>query len=394
MRSPLALVFFKETREMFRDKRVRSGAFLWPVAIIVLFLFLFGFVAGTLSKPENLKVHLVGSGGLLGEQLREAKLNVQTVGSLEEGEKLIRAGTARLVLQLPDIASLGTSQQSVEVVAAFDPSDTKSQVTLRAVKELFREVNVGVVKKLLSAKGIPEQMAEPVHVLERPVKVGETEANDFIVGMLPYLIVIWAFYGGMSIVADLVAGEKEKTTLETLLIAPIKRSDIALGKFFALSLVCLISSLSSLVGLWIVERINLPLTRSILENGLGVTATAFGVILLVLVPTVALFASTLLAISTYARNVREAQTMTTLVSFIVILPAVFSQFIGYTDFATARWVNFVPVLNAANDIRNALLGKFDPIGLAITVVVSMSIAAVSIAFAVRMFKREEVLVRV
>ena len=393
MRSPLALVFFKETREMFRDKRVRASAFFWPIAVIVLFLYLFGFVANTLSKPENLKVHLVGSGGELGKRLRDAKLNVLSVPSMQEGERLIRLGKARLVLELPEEWLRDNGERSVNVAAAFDPSDTKSQITLRAVKELFREVNVGVVKRLLAERGVPEELAEAVHVEERPVKVGES-ANDFVVGMLPYLIVIWAFYGGMSIVSDLVAGEKEKTTLETLLIAPIKRSDIALGKFLALSVVCLISSLSSLIGLWIVGFLNLPVTRTLLENGLGVSLPAFGVILLVLLPTVALFASTLLAISTYARNVREAQTLTTLVSFIVILPAVFSQFIGFTDFASARWVSLIPVLNAANGIRNALLGKYDGVGLAITVAVSVGIAAVSIAVAVRMFKREEVLVRV
>lgn len=393
--NPTWIVFWKETREMFRDKRVRSGAFVWPIVMIVLFLYLFGFVASTISKPENLKVHIVGSKGALADELSKAKLNTQFVDSMADGEQLIRDGKARVVLELPNDEDLkNAANQQVKIVAAYDPKDQKSQITLGAIRDLFAGVNIEIVKKILSTQGVPENLAEPIQLDIKPLKIGEEGASDFIVGMLPYLIVIWAFYGGMSIVADLVAGEKERATLETLLISPIKRTHIAVGKFLALSLVCLISSLSSIAGLFIVNLLNLPMTRPLLEKGIGISPMAFGVILAVLIPTVFLFAALLIAISTYSRNVREAQTQTTLLSFVVILPAVFSQFIGFTDFGSERWINAVPVLNAANSIRAAMLGKFDGIGLLITFGVSTALAAIAIAIAVRMFNREEVLVRV
>ncbi len=393
--NPTWIVFWKETREMFRDKRVRTGAFVWPIVMIVMFLYLFGFLANTLSKPENLKVHVVGGKGALAAELTKAKLNTQFVKTMAEGEQLIRDGKARVVLQLPDDGDLRSSaNRQVTIVAAYDPKDQKSQITLGAIRQLFAGLNIEIVKKVLAAKGVSETMAQPVLLDVRPVKIGEGGASDFIVGMLPYLIVIWAFYGGMSIVADLVAGEKERATLETLLISPIKRTHIALGKFFALSLVCLISSLSSIAGLVIVNLMNLPMTRSMMEKGVGITPMSLAVIFAVLIPTVFLFAAMLIAISTYARNVREAQTQTTLLSFVVILPAIFSQFIGFTDYGSERWINAVPVLNAATSIRAALLGKYDGIALLITFGVSTALAAIAIAVAVRMFNREEVLVRV
>lgn len=380
---------------MLRDKRVRSGAIFWPIAMIVMFLYLFGFVASTISKPENLKVHVVRGESALRKAFSDAKLNVQTVGSIEAGEQLIRDGKARVVLALPEDSDLRSAGiKPVEVVVAFDPKDQKSQITLGAVRRVFSEMNREVVKQVLVAKGVSAEMSEPVRVKERPVKVGEGGANDFVVGMLPYLIVIWAFYGGMSIVADLVAGEKERATLETLLISPVSRTSIALGKFLALATVCLVSSLSSIVGLLVIYVLNLPITRPLLENGMGLNATSFAVILAVLIPTVALFAALLVAISTYSRNVREAQTQTTLLSFVVILPAVFSQFIGFTDFGSERWINLIPVLNTATTIRSALLGKFDALGLLITLGSSAVLATLAIAFAVRMFQKEEVLVRV
>lgn len=380
---------------MFRDKRVRSGAIFWPIAMIVMFLYLFGFLASTLSKPENLKVHVVKGESALAEAFKKAKLNVQTVDTIEEGEQLIRDGKARIVMALPndeDLKNAGT--KAVQVVVAFDPKDQKSQITLGAVRKVFSEMNQEIVKAVLVAKGVSADMSEPVQVKEKPVKVGEGGANDFVLSMLPYLIVIWAFYGGMSIVADLVAGEKERATLETLLISPVSRTSIALGKFLALATVCLVSSLSSIVGLVVINLLNLPITRPLLEEGMGLNPASFAVILAVLLPTVALFAALLVAISTWARNVREAQTQTTLLSFVVILPAVFSQFIGFTDFGSERWVSLIPVLNTATTIRSALLGKYDGVGLLLTLGSSGLLAAVAIALAVRMFQREEVLVRV
>jgi sodium transport system permease protein len=107
-----------------------------------------------------------------------------------------------------------------------------------------------------------------------------------------------------------------------------------------------------------------------------------------------MFASLLLTFSTYAKNPREAQSYISLASFIVVVPAAFSQLIGLTDAGSQNWVNFVPVLNAANNIRNALLGKPDWPGTAITVLVSGAIAAVLVSIVVKLFNREQVLTRV
>jgi sodium transport system permease protein len=192
----------------------------------------------------------------------------------------------------------------------------------------------------------------------------------------------------------MVAGEKEKNTLETLLISPVRRTDIVLGKFLALGLVSLLSSLSSLVGLVVIAAIKMPGSEVIFKGGSGVTPLSATIIILVMLPLVALFSSILIAVSSYARNPREAQTYLTQVSFVVIIPAMFSQVIGLMDAGSAFWVNFVPILNVANNMRLALLGKPDFTGAAATIGVSLVLAAIALTFTVKLFNREEVLVRV
>jgi sodium transport system permease protein len=109
---------------------------------------------------------------------------------------------------------------------------------------------------------------------------------------------------------------------------------------------------------------------------------------------VAFFASVLLAVSTYAKNSREAQTYMGTVYLIVLLPAVFSQVLGFTDIGSQMWVNFVPVLGTTANIRQAFQGKTNLAGVGESILVGVVLALVMFRIAVYLFNREEVLVRV
>jgi sodium transport system permease protein len=389
--SPILKVFRKETREMFRDKRVRSAAFIGPIVLMVLVTALLGFVAGTVGKKENQRVHVVKANTPEVKALRATGVQVIEVKDLAAGQELVKTGKARVLLDFPPARPDG--QQIVD--AYVDPKNQSGQIALAMVQSFFNEINKRQLSEVLRAKGIPDSARERVKLERKEVVVGaKGGASDFIVGLLPYLIVIWAFYGAMSIAGDMVAGEKEKNTLETLLISPVRRTDIVLGKFLALGLVSLLSSLSSLVGLVVIAAIKMPGSEVIFKGGSGVTPLSATIIILVMLPLVALFSSILIAVSSYARNPREAQTYLTQVSFVVIIPAMFSQVIGLMDAGSAFWVNFVPILNVANNMRLALLGKPDFTGAAATIGVSLVLAAIALTFTVKLFNREEVLVRV
>lgn len=384
-------IFLKEVREMLRDKRVRSGALVSPMLMMLVLLLLFGFITESLRKRENLKVHVIGSGVFV-DQLKQAKMNVLPLASVAEAEAKIRKGEVRVALELPPAIQPG--KQAV-IRAYFDPKDEKAQVNVAQLGAVFAVANKQALEDLIVKQGMPKEAAEPIKFEEKPVKVGEEPgAADFIIRLLPYIIVVYAFFGGMGSVGDLVAGEKEKMTLETLLITAASRRDIALGKFFALAALCLASSLSAVAGLLIAGVLKLKMLEALFPNGLGVTPMALLVTMAALLPAVALFASLMLATSTKAKNTREAQTQLTFLSLVVLMPAMFSQFIGLTDFAKATWIHAIPVLNTASAIRAALQANVDATGLALGIGVNLILAALALWRAIELFKREEVLVRV
>ncbi len=392
--NPSLQVYKKEIMEMLRDKRVRSGAFITPMFVVLMMVMLFGFIMESVGKKENIPVHFVKTSDPLMTQIRESKLQLHEISSEAVGKSLILSGKARLVVVFDKPKDFGNFQQKI-IRLMYDDKEESAQIAKAQFMQALSQTMRDGIEKQLVAQGLPKEAAEPIKFEDSPVQVGSGKgASTMILSLLPYMIVLFAFTGGFSIASDIVAGEKEKSTLETLLITPASRTQIVLGKFFALMTVCFCSSMSALFGLVFASIAHLPGTAKMMESGLGLTPQSVVLMLGLLLPLVAFFAGILLIVSTYARNMREAQTYLALVNLVVLIPAVFSQMIGFTGLASQFWINLVPVLNTASNIRAALQGKTDFAAYGATAGIGIVLAAIAITIAIRMFNREKVLLRV
>jgi sodium transport system permease protein len=381
----------KELREMFRDRRVRT-AMIMPVLMVYLIMQFFGFIGDAAQSATKQSVYIVQSSNPAVAAISGSGMLVKTVKSVEEGEQMIRSGKAGVVLNFGPLPLSADKPQVIE--AYFDPQRDTSQIAIGALSQHLEQNAKKSLMATLASHGIPATAAEPVKLEKKEVKVGSSGVGQVVVSILPYLVVLFAFTGGVSLASDLVAGEKEKNTLETLLITPVARTQIVFGKFLALAAVCLLSSSMALVGLLLAGASKTAQHSEMFKGGFGLTPVSALTILLLILPLVALFASILIAISSFARNTREAQTYLALVNVVVILPAVFSQVIGLTDLGTKLWINLVPILNTANNIRNALLGRSELLPIVLTIGESLIFALIALRIAVWLFNREEVLTRV
>ncbi len=389
------VVFKKEVRDMFRDRRVRSGAFIMPVFMIILFVQLFAMIEDTVKKPKKQAVAVVGI------QLDQAseKLIEQVAGTVThvtnraEGVKELQKGKVKLVVDFGHGLEAGLNGHKAVVQATYDPSEPLSQIALGTLRETVSALNKTALDAQLKAVGATQVDPDPIKFESKEAERAKGLGGSTLVGLLPYLIVIWAFYGGFSIVADLVAGEKERGTMETLLVSPLTRREAALGKYLSLCLVCLLSSLMSLVAILVLGALHLGNTAVLFPTGFSLSGPALAAMALALIPLVLMFAGILLTVSAASKNMREAQTYLTLVSFVVIMPAIFSQFLGFTGMANAVWVKWTPVLGSAVCLREALLGKTDWAGLGSTVLSCLLISVVFLVAAFKLFERESILAR-
>lgn len=381
---------------MLRDKRVVNAAFVAPVFMIVLFVMIFGLIESKVRSKPDLKLAFVRDDGnaMLRELEKNKEVKTEFVDTVAQGLQKMKDGQVRAVVEFSPDFDAGVASGTAKVTVHYESTEPLSAIANSAVRRMVQEMNRASARAVLESKGVDQALAEPIQYDEQDVQKQEGLGGSMIASLIPYLIVLWAFYGGFSTVTDLVAGEKERGTMETLLISPITRNQVALGKFLSLAVICLVSSLTTLVGVLAIGLVDLEITRALFPTGLNISFLAVVEMFGVLIPLVVLFASLLIAVSAYAKNVREAQTYLTLVSFVVLMPAIFSQFIGFTGAQDEAWVRLAPILSTAVALKEALLNELEFGNFLMTAGVNLVLGLLMLRVAFWLFNREQILTRV
>jgi sodium transport system permease protein len=233
---------------------------------------------------------------------------------------------------------------------------------------------------------------EPVKV-ER-VNTAESRENvgELIGGWIAYLLVPLCLAGASYPAIDIGAGEKERGTLETLLICPISRSAIVMGKFLTVLTTGLVAALITVVsfGSW-GYVIGSMMGVDIVEKAMSTLGLIdLTLILALLIPLTAIFAALLLSLSIYARSYKEAQNYIGPLTMVIFMPLVVSILPGIE----LNWkLAMVPVLNVALGIKELVKGTIDYSLLAVVLLSTLVLAGAMIAFCVSWFQKEKVLFR-
>jgi sodium transport system permease protein len=210
-------------------------------------------------------------------------------------------------------------------------------------------------------------------------------------GFLPYLFIIFCMMGSMYPAIDLGAGEKERGTLETLLLAPIKRRQIVLGKFLVVFTTGVTSALLSLVGIGVMLMTKgKDVTGELGQIIASISVIDLILIALMLIPIAAMFAALLLSVSIYARSFKEASSYCGPLNFLVIVPA----FIAMLPMVSLDWYwAMVPITNVSLAIKELIKGTMNYEMFIAILGSSFIIAAGFLFFCTKWFERESVLFR-
>ena len=215
----------------------------------------------------------------------------------------------------------------------------------------------------------------------------DTSAQIFSM-MLPMLLMTFLFSACTSIAPESIAGEKERGTIATLLVTPMKRSSLAMGKIFSLSTIALLGGLSSFLG----TMLSIP---KLMEGSLdGLSASVYGVIdyvllLLVILSTVLVMISAIAVISTLAKTVKEASTMIMPLMIIVMLIGVSGMFTGGT--ASDAVMYLIPLYNSAQCMSGIFSFSYDAAHIAITVGTNLLCCGVLVGVLTKMFNSEKIM---
>jgi sodium transport system permease protein len=391
------IVFKKEFKEIFSDSRTRFNVVVSPLLITPLILALVGSMAqrqAKESRAETIKVGVVGmqKAPQLMEELKGAnKIELEPVASVEAAEAKVRDRSHKAAILLPEDADerLGNGD-SISIPVVQDAGNEASEQAAKRVKDLLSERGDLLAAKRLQDAGLSKQLVKPFLVGDKKLTGSGGSGMQLLAMFLPYTLALSALMGGIMAATDSVAGEKERGTLETLLVAPLSRRDIALGKFCTVTATALVSSLLSVVGLFWPFYVKLPMFNWMTSDGLSLGPAAFVAILLVQVPLAVLGSGVLLAVSTMARNQKEMQTLT---GPIVMVGLVCSMMAMLVRADAALYWSLVPIANSGLVLKQALQGMLNPTFVALACGTSVVYAGIAVAFAASLFKRENVLAR-
>ena len=316
----ILVVLKKEVRENLRDRKaVFNSLLLAPILFPVLLIGItwLGTSAQTERAERVLEVPVVGA-----EQAPNLILYLEKHGMVvkpapDNPESLVKSQKEPVIIRIPE--TFGEQWQAgrpAEIEVIIDSSRPESDIPTSRVKGLLSGYGSEIGMLRLQMRGVSPIVMSPLLIRDIDLSTPQSRGMIFML-FLPYILMITAFMGGMHLAIDTTAGEKERRSLEPLLINPVPRWQIMMGKLLATA----IFGMASLVLTLIAFRITLPyLPLAALGVDLGLDVEAMAGILLVVAPVALMAAALLTVLATYAKSFREAQSYMGLVILIPMVP--------------------------------------------------------------------------
>ncbi len=337
--------------------------------------------------PPNFRIVTPEDLGVPVETLQDPdKRREYLTAAIRDGKIVAAVEFAEDTMQ--ELQENSTANVKVYYLQAVD----RSEAARSGLSTIFNGMGRKTVAERIRKHGLPTGFARP-YKLESERLPGPGPLAKLMAQMLPYMILIFAFLGATYPAIDLGAGEKERGTLETLLVAPVSRLSLVLGKFLVVVCAALISALLATVSLSI--SLNIGVFSELAEMGgtaFSLGAIEIAAVLSMIIPVAAIFSALLMAISIFAKSFKEGQSYAAPLQFLIILPAFVSFIPGVElDWLTAS----IPVVNISLALKEIFTGNLDRHWPHVGVIfVSTTItASFLLLFAVRWFQREEVLFR-
>jgi sodium transport system permease protein len=205
---------------------------------------------------------------------------------------------------------------------------------------------------------------------------------------MPMLLMMLMFPCCMSVAPDAIAGEKERGTIATLLVTPMPRWHLALGKIISVSIVALLGGLCSFLGV----VLSLP---KLMGDSEMIDAAVYGIpeyacILGVILSTVLLFVAVISVISALAKSVKEASGMVTPLMFVILFISISGMFTGGSAPATPL-MYLIPVFNSAQCISGIFSMSYEPLSVVLTMASNLVCTGVCVFALTKVFGSEKIM---
>ena len=399
------LVLKKELYRVFSDKKLIFALFILPAVLMFGLYGLIGRLERNMSQDIEAHVPVTyivnATEGLKNAAAAAGFDKTASIDYLTEEAYLsregpitedLREGYADLVVILdPDFeqtfrAYQGQGDKIPGINVRFNSAENYSQQAYAVFSGVLETYRMMLLEERL---GNLEQLV--VFEQTDTAVVKESKANtQFIAMMFPYMIMIMLFSGAMSITVDAFAGEKERGTLASMLIAPVKRTDIAAGKVIALAAVAALSS--------VIYAVSMILAMTMLGDrtgagfGFGSVSFTAGQVLqlgLMLIVLDYLFVAMIAVLSAFSKDVKSASTLVTPVYIVVLACAMMTMFSSGAKNTLTRYA--VPLYGNALALQDICTGELSVQGFLVSFGVTALLAAALTVLLAKIFDSDRLM---
>lgn len=386
------IVFRKELKDIFRDKKTIITSLLIPIIIFPILAFVIGSSSDQFLGQSNEPVDIAlisEEQNKLEEFLRNHdQINIIQVENPQEALKELEVKVIAKIGQGFDEQIEQGGSGNVEFV--YDSTSASSDMAKDKLSGIVREFSESITLAKLEELGINPQILQPISI-KRTVLDNQEEDQGIglmILSMLlPLMLTVWAAVGGIAAATDLGAGEKERQTLEPLLTTKASRISLLMGKYFAVVVAGMLGTLAALIGFGLASRINPNFTG----GGASISIQSIIAIGALCIGLALVFSALELTISFFARSFKEAQTYLSPLTIIVMLPAYFTMYLDGK--AIPDMYLHIPIINTISIIKESIVGVFNIQHILIVAGWTLVYIGIALFFTVRMFNKESVIFR-
>ena len=393
MKSNTLTIIKKEFARFFGDRQMLFTAVLLPGLLIYIMYSLMGSGMRKMATEganeqvtlcvENLPVSMAPIvDGIPATMVSQQPVSQEDIDKLENKELNV------VLVRFPKAFD--------ETVATYDP---QSGIPAPNVEIYYNSANNAssrvfhILKASLSAYEDQLSNRFDINRADSEEAVFDKASSDEMLGsilskLIPMLILMMLFSGVMAIAPSAIAGEKERGTIATLLVTPLKRNELALGKVVSLSGIALLSGISSFIGI-VLSLPKMIQDAASVEMGLHYTGADYTVLLLIILATVLIMASSISLLSALAKDVKNAGTMITPFMLVVMICGLMPMFQNSTPENLA--VYLIPFYNSIQVMTAVFAHEMQWMPVIVTLAANVVYTGIAVWGLTRMFNSEKVM---
>lgn len=403
----LKTIIQKELKRVFSDKRMIFSTFILPAISIFLIYNLMGVL--TANRFKELETHLPRVVAVSAPKefvdfyengVNKLEYQIRFEDSLkDETREEIREGSVDAALVFPahfmeDIAQY-QSKDTPDVHLYYNPTEDYSNVAKNLVRDdLLQEFQNMILKERFGS--LDNITAFSINAEEK--RSGDAEmfqikhekkASGFgVAQFLPMILSIMLFASAMGIGMETIAGEKERGTMGALLLTPVKRNTIAMGKMIGLGILATISTFISIVAVIFSLPKLMQMSGEELSSQLMYGPMEYFQVAVILFLEVGIFVGIICLISVLSRTVKEAGTYVT-PAYMVVMMGAFAAMFSFGK--TADYMYAIPLIGNIFALKSALMFELNLLQLGITTVVSLLVIAALTYATAKAFNSEKIM---